>query len=183
MENATKALLIAAGVLIGMLILSLGVYLYYSIGVYVERAQEQIAIQELDKFNTQFYNYQAVENEIFSFQDVITAANLAYENNKKYDFPVAKFNSNLILDNKDNLKNAISEGNDNYVQVVLNKCIVGNENSKTEKKSVNLEMYVGNEIALAKILENNYNRQYKCNSVQTGKDSKRVYRLDFTRVE
>ena len=115
MENATKALLIAAGVLIGMLILSLGVYLYYSIGVYVERAQEQIAIQELDKFNTQFYNYQAVENEIFSFQDVITAANLAYENNKKYDFPVAKFNSNLILDNKDNLKNAISEGNDNLV--------------------------------------------------------------------
>lgn len=183
MENATKALLIAAGVLIGMLILSLGVYLYYSIGTYVERSQEQIAQQELDKFNTQFYNYQAVENEVFSFQDVITAANLAYENNSKYDFPIAQFNSNLTLRNKDELKSKISEGNDNYVQVVLNKCIVGDENSKTERNTVNLEMYVGNETVLAKILENNYNRQYKCTSIQTGVESKRVYRLDFTRIE
>ena len=181
MENATKALLIAAGVLIAMMILSMGVYLYYSIGSYVERSQEQIAQQELDKFNTQFYNYQAVENEIFSFQDVITAANLAYENNKKYDFPVAKFNSNLILDNKDNLKNAISEGNDNYVQVVLDKCIIGNE--KIEKNSVNLEMYVGNKEALSIVLSNNYGKCYKCSNIETSKDSKRVYLLKFTRIE
>ena len=32
MENATKALLMATGVLIGIVILALGVYLYLSIG-------------------------------------------------------------------------------------------------------------------------------------------------------
>ena len=31
MENATKALLIASGVLIGVMILTLGAYLYYSL--------------------------------------------------------------------------------------------------------------------------------------------------------
>lgn len=183
MENATKALLITAGVLIGMMILSMGVYLYYSIGSYVERSQEQIAQQELDRFNTQFYNYQSDENEIFSFQDVVTAANLAYENNIKYEFPIAKFNYNLILNNIDELKSAISAGNDNYVQVVLDKCIVGNETGRTEKNSVNLEMYVGNKEALAVILSNNYGRRYKCSDIETGKDSKRVYLLKFIRVD
>ena len=169
MENATKALLIAAGVLIGMMILSMGVYLYYSIGSYVERSQEQIAQQEVDKFNTQFYNYQSDENEIFSFQDVVTAANLAYENNIKYEFP----------NNINELKSVISAGNDNYVQVVLNKCIIGN----AEQNSVNLEMYVGNKEALAVILSNNYDKRYKCSDIETSKDSKRVYLLKFTRIE
>ena len=42
MENATKALLMAAGVLIGIVILSLGVYLYGTIGNYVQMSQEEI---------------------------------------------------------------------------------------------------------------------------------------------
>ncbi len=181
MENATKALLIAAGVLIAMMILSMGVYLYYSIGSYVERSQEQIAQQELDKFNTQFYNYQSDENEKFSFQEVVTVANLAYENNIKNEFPIAKFNNNFVLNNIDELKNAISAGNDNYVQVVLDKCIIGNE--KIEKNSVNLEMYVGNKEALSIVLSNNYGKCYKCSNIETSKDSKRVYLLKFTRIE
>ena len=40
MENATKALLMATGVLIGIVILALGVYLYLSIGGYVKTSQE-----------------------------------------------------------------------------------------------------------------------------------------------
>ena len=56
MENATKALLMAAGVLIGIVILSLGVYLYGTIGNYVQMSQEEMNNQALIKFNTKFYN-------------------------------------------------------------------------------------------------------------------------------
>ena len=50
MENATKALLMAAGVLIGIVILSLGVYLYGTIGNYVQMSQEEMNNQALIKF-------------------------------------------------------------------------------------------------------------------------------------
>ena len=69
MENATKALLMAAGVLIGIVILSLGVYLYGTIGNYVQMSQEEMNNQALIKFNTQFYNYTAIENQQYTFQD------------------------------------------------------------------------------------------------------------------
>ena len=91
MENATKALLMAAGVLIGIVILSLGVYLYGTIGNYVQMSQEEMNNQALIKFNTQFYNYTAIENQQYTFQDIITIANIAYENNSEKE----------LLENKD----------------------------------------------------------------------------------
>ena len=97
MENASKALMIAAGVLIGMLILSLGVYLYYALGTYITANQETMNTNELNQFNTQFIKYinyfetttgpidtTKIEFEL-TIHDVVTVANLAYENNKKYE--------------------------------------------------------------------------------------------------
>lgn len=42
MENASKALLMAAGVLIAIMVLSMGVYLYTTIGTYVRESQARI---------------------------------------------------------------------------------------------------------------------------------------------
>ena len=42
MENATKALLISAGILIGIIILSIAVYLYGGISSYMSRTQDEI---------------------------------------------------------------------------------------------------------------------------------------------
>lgn len=57
MENATRALLMAAGVLVGMLIISLAVYLYYSLGGYVADRQEVIDANATAKFNEKFLKY------------------------------------------------------------------------------------------------------------------------------
>ena len=46
MENATKALLIAAGVLIGIMVISLGVSLYVSLGSYVDSTKEQLELNQ-----------------------------------------------------------------------------------------------------------------------------------------
>ena len=131
MENASKALLMAASVLIGMIILTMGVYLYTTIGAYVRESQEQIERETINKFNVQFYNYLSEENEIFSFQEIVTIANVAYENNYKYELPTTKDSAEIVK--KYNGKN-------NYVQVVL-KGYMLNETDVTNN-SINLEFYV-----------------------------------------
>jgi len=91
MENAVQALLIAAGVLIGVMILSLAVSLYSSLNEYVTDTQEQAISKEVQQFNEQFVKYincndNSSEVEfVLKIQDIVTAANAAYENNKKYE--------------------------------------------------------------------------------------------------
>lgn len=101
MENATKALFIAAGVLIGILILSLGAVLFSNLSSYVESEHERMEFNELNRFNTQFTNYinnnGGINDEFeITIQDVISVAGLAYENNVKYtdDLTNATFNAN-----------------------------------------------------------------------------------------
>ena len=51
MENASKALLMAAGVLIGVLILSLAVYLFANFGTASAEIHKQKDMNEINKFN------------------------------------------------------------------------------------------------------------------------------------
>ncbi len=97
MENATKALLIVAGVLIGIMVLSLGVALYYSLQGYISDTQDTMEQNANTQFNTQFLKYinmQPDSNGTVTYggkrygidfklriQDIITAANIAYQNN------------------------------------------------------------------------------------------------------
>ena len=57
MENATKAMLIAAGVLMGVMILSLCAALYSELQSYVESSQEAMQFTEIKAFNNQFTVY------------------------------------------------------------------------------------------------------------------------------
>lgn len=82
MENATKAMLIAAGVLIGVMILSLGVALFAELDSYVESSHEQIRFNEQNSFNAQFTQY--IRDDL-TIQDIITAASLANQNNINYN--------------------------------------------------------------------------------------------------
>ena len=82
MENASKALMIGASVLIGILILSLGVYLFIFFSNYVGNAQEQMSASELAEFNDKYMKYDGKSN--LTIQDVITVKNLALENNKSH---------------------------------------------------------------------------------------------------
>ncbi len=109
MENATKAMMIAAGVLIGVMILSLGAVLYADLDAYVQNTQNEIQFNEINSFNTRYLsyvNYYGIEKKFdLTIQDVVTVANMAYENNYSYN-P----NSNVWTDSADNL----------YVAVYLN---------------------------------------------------------------
>ena len=82
MENAAKALLIAGGILLMILTLSLLVYMTGSIEK-IEQAQNQKKqVEELARFNLE---YEAYNKQRLYGVDVITVINKAIANNKKMD--------------------------------------------------------------------------------------------------
>lgn len=147
MENATKALLIAAGVLIGVLILSLGTYLYFSLGDYISSTKEEMEINASNQFNVQFTKYINWDGEpthstdfVVTIQDVITAANLAYQNN---------FDNDLIDPNQNYNKSTY------YVSV--DAWINGRYMSNIEKSiNANSAQYLSNTV--------NQQYRYKCSN-------------------
>lgn len=82
MENAAQALIIAGGVLIGIILLSIAAYLGFTMSEYAANTQAQINRNEANQFNQRFIEYEGLEN--LTIQDVITVKNLALEENKKY---------------------------------------------------------------------------------------------------
>ena len=77
MENASKALIMAGGVLIGILILSLAVYLFIDFGGKASVIHDRITSNQLTQFNAQF-NIYAGRIDVTIYQ-IITVANLAYQ--------------------------------------------------------------------------------------------------------
>ena len=102
MENAVKALIISAGVLIGLMIVSLGIALFSSLSSYTENSQKIIEENALQRFNEQFTRFINCENETsipeftLTIQDIVTAANIAYENNKNYGLEDADDNNYYV---------------------------------------------------------------------------------------
>lgn len=82
MENASKALIMAAGVLIGILIISLAVYIFVDFGTTSAKINEQNAQQKIVQFNSQFTSY--IDKEL-TIYDVVTILGYAQENNKYYE--------------------------------------------------------------------------------------------------
>ena len=80
MENASKALVMAGGVLISILVASFMIFVLRKAGSMSAEYDIQMSDNELAKFNSQFEAYARDNNTFF---DVITVANLAYDNNKK----------------------------------------------------------------------------------------------------
>lgn len=79
MENASKALLMAAGVLIGVLILSLGVYLFVNFSQHASQTYDQIKEDQINQFNSEFVTLQGKSD--ITIYDVISTVKRAQEFN------------------------------------------------------------------------------------------------------
>lgn len=82
MENASKALIMAAEILIGLLIISLAVYLFTSFGTSAAQINQRNANQQLAQFNTKYTTYSGRTD--LTVYDIVTVANMAKENNTEY---------------------------------------------------------------------------------------------------
>ena len=80
MENASKALLIAGGVLIALIILTSFIVMYGRIANLQEEQEEQIKLEQIAEFNAK---YEAYNKRIMYGADVITLMNKVQDNNAK----------------------------------------------------------------------------------------------------
>ena len=76
MENASKALIIAGGVLLGIIITSLFAYEMFSVSQTGKAYQEKINQEDIYEFNVQFTKY---INKNISAQDIVSILNFVYE--------------------------------------------------------------------------------------------------------
>ena len=83
MENASKALLIAASVLVGVMILSLAVYLIVSFGSSAAKVNERNANQQLIEFNSEYTVYEGRSD--ITIYNIVSTANAAHQNNLEYE--------------------------------------------------------------------------------------------------
>ncbi len=100
MENASKALIMAAGVLLGVMLISFAVYLFSTFGSYSNDVYLQMEETRMNAFNSQFTKYYGTEQRenpydsgsdkyyngpiLCTVQDVVTIAKLARDSNAKY---------------------------------------------------------------------------------------------------
>jgi type II secretory pathway pseudopilin PulG len=86
MENASKALIIAATTILGILLLSVMVYMFRAAAKVDEQYDTNQSQRSLEQENSQFEVY---NNNYNTIMDLISVANLAYNNNVQYDYDSA----------------------------------------------------------------------------------------------
>lgn len=84
MENASTALIMAATILIGVLIMSTGVYLFNHFGERTKDINERMEQAQIDQINVQFTKYEGVTT--CSAHDIVSIANLAKQYNTENGF-------------------------------------------------------------------------------------------------
>ncbi len=97
MENASKALIMGAEILIGIMIISIGVYLFNTLGNYSAETAKKMEDAQIAQFNNQFLKYYGtvstqkgdkIEQEFIkcTIHDIIDLANLARKINEESGF-------------------------------------------------------------------------------------------------
>ena len=97
MENASKALIMAAEILIGVMVISIGVYLFSTMGQYSANTAQGIEDAQIAQFNTQFLQFygeigtgeegqEVIEPIRCTIHDIVGLANLAKKENEQNGF-------------------------------------------------------------------------------------------------
>ena len=94
MENASKALIMAAEILVGVLIISIAVYLIMTMGEYSANTTSRLEDAQITQFNQQFLQYYgttATQGEEphpieCTIHEIVGVANLVQKINTQYGF-------------------------------------------------------------------------------------------------
>lgn len=114
MENASKALLMTGSILIGVILLSLAVYVYNIMGETKKMETSTFTEEQLVKYNQEFLSYD--KSRMYG-TDVITVLNKAIDNNKRY----AEDDESMFIDISFELIDDVSAVTTKYTWDKINK--------------------------------------------------------------
>jgi len=118
MENASKALLLGAGILIGLIVISIGVYLFSTYSENTSSVEKTMLANEIQKFNVNFTKFEGRNN--ITIQEIVTLINFAKqyeeENGKHIQISIAEktdiinwLNTTIIVNSEDKKIKLIEE--------------------------------------------------------------------------
>lgn len=173
MENASKALIMAAEILIGVMIISIGVYLFNVMGQYSSETTSQMEDTQIAQFNNQFLKYYGtitgdtgqIENIKVTIHDIVGLANLARQSNERYGFteaePISDSSYYIQIDLKighTTYRNLEMKTQDELVEIIKNNDIIINNNNSDNKTQT---------------------KYFYCNECTLGKNTKTVNYMNF----
>lgn len=138
MENASKALIMAAEILVGVMIISIGVYLFNTLGTYSAETAADIDEKRIASFNEQFLKYYGMsvstEGELepirCTMHEIVGLANYAKKLNAQNGFteiePVSDYSMYMQVDVKigtKTYKNLESYSQDKLIELIKNYSI------------------------------------------------------------
>lgn len=152
------------------MVIGIGTFLFLIFGNYAKEVELDKEKVQINSFNQKFLKYENSDN--VTIHDIITLANFAIENNKKYE-----------LSNSDSGNEATL-----YVQVIAN---FSTNTSSNRKEDLTLIDKNGNPMLnYTEIIEHNsYDKQkensqilYRCKKINISKITKRVYSIEFEKI-
>lgn len=154
MENASKALLMAATILISVMLVSLATYLFATFGNYSKNINDNINQKTKQEFNAQFTKYETSETgEPCTVYDIVTIINLAKNCNDQYEeYSGGRKTANYESDSK------------KYIYVT----IIGENNINETTNTSDLNAFISRHNTTT---DGKYNDKYNCTvniSNQTG---------------
>lgn len=172
MENASKALIMAAEILIGIMIISIGVYLFNIIGKYSAETTAKMEETQIEQFNAQFLKFYGTSSTEgndpepirCTIHDIVGLANLAKKTNESNGFYEEQEPS-------DNLY---------YIQIAL-----GNEaHLENFEQNDLIDLVKKNDV---KIIENQMTykaekKYFKCTVANIGKNTKVINYMKFVEI-
>ena len=154
MENASKALIMAASILLGVMIISIGVALFTTFLNFSKSTLEKVEETKIADLNNNYLKY---ENGNATAHDIVSVANLARENNIKYEIQnQTRYDENTY-----------------YVQVKVDK-IYNFEKLEEEEK---------NNFLKENSLNGEETKYYKCKEVKISNVTKRVMYIEFAEIK
>ncbi len=167
MENASKALIIAAEVLLGMMIIAVAVALFNTLSGFSQTTIEEMEKKKLSEFNSNFSKYYGeIDGKPIevTIHDIISVAYFAKQNN---------------LDNELQNESGYNE-NTNYVQVDLR---IGNKNItklETRTEAEYNELIQENSLIADNVGKQTQTKIFVCTTVVYSKVSGRVIYVSFS---
>lgn len=124
MENASKALIMAASVILGIMIITFSVFVFGIFKDYNAKNTSQIEEKEDSKFNSEFFKYYENGKDVLKVNphDIVSIVNFAKENNLKYSLNEPKENSYYVtidvLTKNEKIYNFEKKSQDEYTSFI-----------------------------------------------------------------
>lgn len=156
MENASKALLMAASILVGLIILSLGIYLVNTFKSFSRNYNDSLELQKIEQFDAEFTSLAIRKN--VSIHEIMTLTNYAKE-----------FNT----------LNNIKKGQDQYISVIIKFNNKGKEFDLTDEADCESKSgYKDYNMFIGDLLDGSYVYKLYVNSVE----KEGQYQYDYIKI-